>query len=80
VSPSHRDQQQQAGTSKSKSKSKPSEDVSVGEELGGSIPIPKELQRQLAAQAKKESAAAGGTGGGEVTYFIPLQVIFLCPM
>ncbi|TRY61383.1 hypothetical protein TCAL_01483 [Tigriopus californicus] len=36
---------------------------------GSSIPIPKELANQLAAQAKKE----GKGGNSEMTYFIPLQ-------
>lgn len=36
---------------------------------GSSIPIPKELASQLAAQAKKE----GKGGNSEMTYFIPLQ-------
>ncbi len=38
-------------------------------EMGSSIPIPKELANQLAAQAKKE----GTSGNSEMTYFIPLQ-------
>ena len=37
-------------------------------EADGSFPIPKELQTQLEAQAKKE-----GKAGGEMTYYIPLQ-------
>ncbi len=38
-------------------------------EMGSSIPIPKELANQLAAQAKKE----GTSHNSEMTYFIPLQ-------
>ncbi len=38
-------------------------------EMGSSIPIPKELANQLAAQAKKECTG----GNSEMTYFIPLQ-------
>ena len=38
-------------------------------EMGSSIPIPKELASQLAAQAKREGTA----GNAEMTYFIPLQ-------